>query len=115
MPTQPTPIARLHAVIPDRRANDPLVQVVRTYDRAIAACEAFDRGEASRHLRVLRAALDLDCPASRGFDALYAWCEKSLTAFDYIGPARCLRSLRSAWCRAVAPPPIVTRRDLPFS
>ena len=115
MPTQPTPIARLRAVVSHPRAIDPLAQVVRAYDRAIAACETFDRAEASRHLRVLRAALDLESPASRNFDALYAWCEASLTAFDYIGPARCLRSLRSAWCLAVAPSLIVTRCDLPVS
>ncbi len=103
------------AVLPDRQAHESLDRIVRTYDRAIAACETFNGADAARQLGVLRAALDLDSAASRNFDRLYAWCEDALAAHDFIGPARCLRSLRDAWCHAIHPSPIVPRADLPVS
>lgn len=93
---------------------DPLDRIVRTYDRAIAACEAFDSESATRHLRVLREALDLDSPTSRSFDALYEFCEHALRERDFIGPARCLRSLRAAWCHAIEPSPSLMRPGLPI-
>lgn len=115
MPSHPTPFASLPAIPPDRQAHESLDRIVRAYDRAIAACEAFDRSGATRQLALLRASLDLDSAASRSFDAIYARCQESLTAHDFIGPARCLRSLRAAWCRAIRPTPIVARADLPVS
>ena len=93
----------------DHRAPDSLSCVVRAYDRAIRACEAFDHDRARDAIRVLRGALMLDCPTSKGFDALYAWCEESVGRRDFVGAARCLRSLRVAW-RAAAQP---TRLLLP--
>ena len=115
MPSQPTPIASIPAVLPDRQADESLDRIVRAYDRAIAACEAFNRPGARRQLALLRAALDLDSAASRGFDVLYSRCEDALAEHDFIGPARCLRSLRDGWCRAIRPSPIVSRADLPVS
>ena len=103
------------AVPSDHQADEPLDRIVRAYDRAIAACETFDRAAARRQLALLRAALDLDSAASRSFDALYSRCEDALSEHDFIGPARCLRSLRAAWCRAIQPSRIVTRADLPVS
>jgi hypothetical protein len=87
----------------DHRAPDSLTCVVRAYDRAIRACERFDHDRSRDAIRVLRSALELDSPASKGFDALYAWCEESVGRRDFVGAAQCLRSLRDAW-RAAAQP-----------
>lgn len=94
---------------------DPLGRIVRAYDRAILACEAFDAARARTAIGLLRAALELDSPASRSFDALYAWCEESIDGRDFIGPARTLRALRDAWCQAGQPPAITPRSELPVS
>ena len=96
-------------------ALDPLGRIVRAYDRAIRACESFDQDEARKSIGVLRASLELDSAASRGFDALYEWCESAITAHDFIGPARTLRSLRDAWTLAGQPLPIVVRSEWPVS
>lgn len=88
----------------DGHVTDPLGYIVRAYDRAIAACDAFDHAAARDAVALLRAGLVVDSPASRGFDALYAWCEGRIAAHDFNGAARTLRSLREAWCRAIAPP-----------
>lgn len=99
-----------HAVIDvDHQAPDPLSCLVRAYDRAIRACEAFDHDGSRDAISVLRCALELDSPASKSFDALYAWCEESVDCHDFVGAAQCLRSLRDAWRRAAPPKP------LPFS
>ncbi len=94
---------------------DPLGRIVRAYDRAIMACESFDVGGAREAIGLLRAALELDSPSSRSFDALYAWCEESIDGRDFMGPARTLRALRDAWCQAAAPAPIRPRPELPVS
>ena len=96
-------------------AIDPLGRIVRAYDRAILACEAFDVERARTAIGLLRAALELDSAASRSFDALYAWCEESIDGRDFIGPARTLRALRDAWCQAGQPAPITPRAELPVS
>lgn len=96
-------------------AIDPLGRIVRAYDRAIRACESFDLAAARESIGLLRAALELDSPASRSFDALYAWCESSIDSRDFIGPARTLRSLRDAWCQVGRPTPITTRPEWPVS
>ena len=85
------------------------------YDRAITACESFNRADARAAIGVLRSALDLDRPAARGFDALYAQCEASIDGCDFIGPARTLRALREAWCQAGRPAPISPRKARPVS
>lgn len=101
----PTP-AFSHAVIDvDHQAPDPLTCLVRAYDRAIRACEAFDHDGSREAIGVLRCALELDSPASISFDALYAWCEESVDCRDFVGAAQCLRSLRDAWRRAARPTP----------
>ena len=115
MPSRPTPIARMPTILPDRQAHESLHRIVRAYDRAISACEAFDRLAATRQLGLLRAALDLDSAASRSFDALYSRCEDALSANDFVGPTRCLRSLRDAWRHAVQPSPLMTTANLPVS
>ncbi len=93
-----------HAVIDvDHQAPDPLTLLVRAYDRAIRACEAFDHAGSRETIGVLRSALELDSSASRSFDALYAWCEESVDSRDFVGAAQCLRSLRDAWRKAIQP------------
>ena len=115
VPAFPTPTTSFAALASDHSATDPLGRILRAYDRAISACEAFDEVAARRAIRLLRSALELDTPTARSFDALYAWCETTVTARDFIGPARCLRSLRTAWCRAEQPRYPAPRTDLPVS
>lgn len=114
VPAYPTPRFQT-AISLSAPANDPLGLIVRAYDRAIRACESFDRAGARSGIGLLRAALDLDSHTSRSFDALYAWCEEQIDAKDFVGPARTLRALRDAWSRANAPAPITPRTDLPVS
>jgi hypothetical protein len=118
----------------DRPLIEPLARLVRAYDRAIRACEAFDHDASREAISVLRCALELDSSASRSFDALYAWCEESVDSRDFVGAAQCLRTLRNAWRAATNPSSdvptsletpsdrwsetrsvIITRRDIPVS
>ncbi|WP_337169609.1 hypothetical protein [Gemmatimonas aurantiaca] len=111
----------------DRPLIDPLARLVRAYDRAIRACEAFDHAASREAIAVLRCALELDSSASRSFDALYAWCEESVDGRDFVGAAQCLRTLRNAWRAATNPTGapgavdpdrrsvILPRRDIPVS
>lgn len=99
----PTPAYPQTVIDVDHQAPDPLSLLVRAYDRAIRACEAFDHDGAREAISVLRGALELDTAASRSFDALYAWCEESVDHHDFVGAAQCLRSLRDAWRRASQP------------
>jgi hypothetical protein len=115
VPASPTSLSRNAVVAYAPRTLDPLERIVRAYDRAIDACESFNVDEARQAIGLLRAALDLDGPASRSFDALYAWCEEAVDGRDFVGPARTLRALRDAWCLAGQPSPIVTRKDWPVS
>ena len=114
MPAFPTPSASQPS-IPLRAGVEPLGRIVRAYDRAIRACESFDSVEALAAIGVLRSALELDGPAARGFDALYAHCEDSIEGCDFIGPARTLRTLRAAWCEASRSFPIAPRKEGPVS
>ncbi len=97
------------------RHADPLARILRAYDRAIDACESFDDAAARSRIGLLRRALQLDTPEARSFDALFAWCERAVDRHDFVGPARCLRSLRAAWCRAADPRPLMSRNDLPLA
>jgi hypothetical protein len=115
MPAFPTPRTSQAPIVASATAVDPLGRIVRAYDRAIRACESFDRAAACAAIRVLRSALELDGPAARGFDALYAWCEEAVERRDFIGPARTLRALREAWCQAGQPTPISPRKEWPVS
>lgn len=115
----PTPVFSSVVIDADRPSSEPLARLVRAYDRAIHACEAFDQPGAREAISVLRCALDLDSSASRSFDALYAWCEESVDMHDYVAAAQCLRTLRDAWRRAMQPQPaartfFAPRRDLPI-
>lgn len=119
VPAIPTPHSSSSVIAYAAPALDPLGRIVRAYDRAIRACESFDYAASRESIGLLRAALELDGPVARSFDALYAWCEESIEGHDYVGPARTLRALRDAWCQATAPTaqatPIVTRADWPVS
>lgn len=100
----------------DRQASDPLSLLVRAYDRAIRACEAFDHAAARGSIALLRDALDLESAASRSFDSLYEWCEECVDARDFMAAAQCLRTLRDAWRRAGQVPLAANRTqwaDLP--
>jgi hypothetical protein len=110
-----TPLASRRIVPDEQGAVRPIDRIVRAYDRAIGECERFDARGAHEALALLRAALELDSPAARSFDALYQWCDDEIGEREFMGPARCLRSLRDAWCRAVAPAGIFPRSDLPVS
>ena len=102
----PTPLFTNAVIDADHQAPNPLVLLVRAYDRAIGACETFDLAGARHAIAVLREALDLDSPASRSFDSLYAWCEECVDARDFVAAAQCLRTLRDAWRRAAQMPPV---------
>ncbi len=115
MPAFPTPSSSHSVVAYAPSTADPLGRIVRAYDRAIRACESFDHQGSRMAIGLLRAALELDSPAARGFDALYSWCEDAVDSHDFIGPARTLRSLREAWCQSTAPRSIRPRTDLPVS
>jgi hypothetical protein len=115
MPAIPTPSSSVPAIAFAPPTLDPLGRIVRAYDRAIRACESFDHAAARETIGLLRAALELDGPAARSFDALYAWCEEAVDGRDFVGPARTLRALREAWCQAGEPAPIVTRKEWPVS
>jgi hypothetical protein len=108
----PTPAFTSVVIDADRPSSDPLARLVRAYDRAIRACEAFDQAGAREAISVLRCALDLDSSASRSFDALYAWCEESVDGHDFVAAAQCLRTLRDAWRKAMQPerPVLMNRR-----
>ncbi len=115
VPAIPTPRASQPIIAYVPPSLDPLGRIVRAYDRAILACESFDHTAARESIGLLRAALELDTPAARGFDSLYAWCESAVDARDFVGPARTLRALRDAWCQAGEPAPIVTPAGRPVS
>ena len=115
MPAFPTPATSLPALSLDLARVDPLERILRAYDRAINACESFDHAASRTAIGTLRKALELDTAAARSFDSLYAWCEATVDRRDFIGPARCLRSLREAWCRTAEPRSISLRSDRPLS
>lgn len=77
--------------------DTPLARLLRVYDAAIAACRAHDARTAVRHLATLQAAHPCDTPSALGIAALYAWCEQAVQGRDYLGAARTLDGLRSAW------------------
>jgi len=113
----PTPVFSTAVIDADHQAAAPLALLVRAYDRAIRACEAFEHTAAREAIAVLRGALELDSSASRSFDALYRWCEEAVDGHDFVGAAQCLRTLRNAWREAAQPTDrrIRARRDIPVS
>jgi len=113
VPAFPTPVSSFAALSYDSAPVDPLRRILRAYDRAIDACESFDTPASQHAISLLRRALELDTPEARSFDALYAWCESTVAQRDFVGAARCLRSLRAAWVNASTPRRISTRTDVP--
>ena len=103
------------AIALDQPTADPLGRILRAYDRAISACESFQHVAARNAIAVLRGAMELDTPEARSFDALYAWCDQAVLQRDFVGPARCLRSLRAAWCRTEQSRILIPRADLPIA
>lgn len=84
----------------DYTVRNPLLHVLRAYDRAIHACELRDAPAANRGLALLRASHDGQSPESLGFDGIFLWCERALSQGDFEGPARRLGTLRNAWADA---------------
>lgn len=75
----------------------PLERLLRAYDQAISACREQRAVAAYRAVTLLRDAHPCDSPAAAGFDGIYAWCERSIGSGDFLGAARTLDQLRSAW------------------
>ncbi|GEM_PF-2412671 len=84
----------------DYTVRNPLLRVLRAYDRAIHACEVSDASAANRALALLRASHEGQSPESLGFDGIFVWCERALADGDFVGPARRLGTLRNAWSDA---------------
>ncbi len=84
----------------DYTVRNPLLHVLRAYDRAIHACDVLDVQAANRAIALLRASHDGQSPESLGFDGIFAWCERALAEGDFEGPARRLSTLRNAWAAA---------------
>ena len=80
--------------------RNPLLHVLRAYDRAIHACEVFDATAANRAIALLRASHDGQSPESLGFEGIFVWCTRALAEGDFEGPARRLGTLRNAWANA---------------
>lgn len=80
--------------------RNPLLHVLRAYDRAIHACEVLDAPAANRAIALLRASHEGESPESLGFDGIFVWCERALAEGDFAGPARRLGTLRNAWADA---------------
>lgn len=103
----------------DPELLSPLMRLLQVYDRAIAGCDRCDARAAGAAVRLLREVLDLSSSESRSFDRLYASCEGAIHGGDFAGAARCLRTLRTAWCRVVSPmssmPLIPVAPTLPLS
>lgn len=80
--------------------RNPLLHVLRAYDRAIHACEVRDASAANRAIALLRASHDGQSPESLGFNGIFVWCERALANGDFAGPAKRLGTLRNAWVDA---------------
>ncbi len=77
--------------------HSPLGLLLNAYDQAIAACRAHNTPRAYRTILTLREAHPCDSPSSAGIDGLYAFCERAILTGDFLGAARTLEQLRSAW------------------
>lgn len=77
--------------------HSPLGLLLNAYDQAIAACRARNTPRAYRTILTLREAHPCDSPSSAGIDGLYAYCERAILTGDFLGAARTLEQLRSAW------------------
>jgi hypothetical protein len=75
----------------------PLSCLLQAYDHAISACKSRSAARAYRTILVLREAHPCDSPSAAGIDAIYAWCERAVLSGDFLGAARTLQQLRTAW------------------
>ncbi len=82
---------------PSNAPASPLDCLLHAYDQAILACKARNAARSYRTILVLREAHPCDSPSAAGIDALYAWCERAVLSGDYLGAARTLQQLRTAW------------------
>lgn len=98
---------------PNSVAQSPLDSLLRAYDQAIAACRSRRSARAYQMIAILREAHPCDSPAAAGIDALYASCERSVLSGDFLGAARILDQLRTAWESAdrITTPPSFSVRE----
>lgn len=82
---------------PTNSPDSPLSCLLQAYDQAISACKARNAARAYRTILVLREAHPCDLPSAAGIDALYASCERAVLCGDFLGAARTLQQLRTAW------------------
>ncbi len=75
----------------------PLSCLLQAYDQAISACQSRSAARAYRTILVLREAHPCDSPSAAGIDALYGRCERAVLGGDFLGAARTLQQLRTAW------------------
>ncbi len=95
--------------------HSPLGLLLNAYDQAITACRARNTPRAYRTILTLREAHPCDSPSAAGIDGLYAYCERAILSGDFLGAARTLEQLRSAWQtadRITSVPSDVTNRYL---
>lgn len=86
----------MRPITPNAPAS-PLCCLLQAYDHAITACKSRSASRAYRTILVLREAHPCDSPTAAGIDALYAWCERAVLGGDFLGAARTLQQLRTAW------------------
>lgn len=75
----------------------PLQLLLSAYDQAINACRARNAARAYRSIAILQEAHPCDSPSAVGIVGIYDWCERAVLSGDYLGAARALEQLRTAW------------------
>ncbi len=75
----------------------PLQLLLSAYDQAISACRARNASRAYRSIALLQAAHPCDSPSAGGIVGIYDWCERAVCSGDFLGAARTLEQLRTAW------------------
>jgi len=91
-PYQPT----MRPITPNAPAS-PLDCLLQAYDQAINACKSRSASRAYRTILLLREAHPCDSPSAAGINALYGWSERAVLGGDFLGAARTLQQLRTAW------------------
>ncbi len=75
----------------------PLQLLLSAYDQAISACRARNASRAYRSIALLQEAHPCDSPSAGGIGGIYDWCERAVLSGDFLGAARTLEQLRTAW------------------
>jgi hypothetical protein len=75
----------------------PLQLLLSAYDQAISACRSRNASRAYRSIALLQEAHPCDSPSAGGIVGIYDWCERAVLSGDYLGAARALEQLRTAW------------------